>query len=88
VRDALSRARPAIEQRLGARLGVRVLDTQTGRQWEHRADERFPMSNTFNVLDCATVLARVDAGVEEVGRRIRFQADELGPGLLLARSGQ
>ena len=75
--DALSRALPALERRLGARLGVHVLDTQSGRQWAQRADERFPMCSTFKVLACAAVLARVDAGVEDLGRRIRFGAGEL-----------
>jgi beta-lactamase class A len=75
--DTLSRALPAIERRLGARLGAHIIDTHTGRQWAHRCDERFPMCSTFKVLACAAVLARVDAGVEELGRRIRFQADEL-----------
>jgi beta-lactamase class A len=75
--DALSRALPTIEQRLGARLGVHILDTQTGRRWAHRPDERFPMCSTFKLLACAAVLARVDAGLEDLGRRIRFGHDEL-----------
>ncbi|WP_298235390.1 class A beta-lactamase [uncultured Azohydromonas sp.] len=75
--DALSRALPAIERRLDARLGVHVLDTQTGRQWAHRAHERFPMCSTFKLLACAAVLARVDAGAEDLDRRIRFGAGDL-----------
>jgi beta-lactamase class A len=75
--DTLSRTLPAIEQRLGARLGVHIHDTSTGRQWAHRADERFPMCSTFKVLACAAVLARVDSGAEDLQRRIRFRADEL-----------
>jgi beta-lactamase class A len=63
-----------MEERLGARLGMHILDTHTGRQWAHRADERFPMCSTFKVLACTAVLARVDAGAEELGRRIRVQA--------------
>lgn len=75
--DALSRALPAIERRLDARLGVHVLDTQSGRQWAHRAHERFPMCSTFKLLACAAVLARVDAGAEDLERRIRFGAGDL-----------
>ncbi|MDZ5458494.1 class A beta-lactamase [Azohydromonas lata] len=75
--DALTRALPALEQRLGGRLGVYVLDTQSGRQWTWRADERFPMCSTFKVLACGAVLARVDAGEEALGRRIRFKAEDL-----------
>lgn len=67
-----------LERRLGgARVGVAVLDTQTGRRWAHRPDERFPMCSTFKVLACAAVLARVDAGRENLDRRVRFAAGDV-----------
>jgi beta-lactamase class A len=65
------------EARLKARLGVAILDTETGRRWQHRADERFPMCSTFKGLAGAAVLALVDGGREDLGRRIVFQEDEL-----------
>nr|WP_232540149.1 class A beta-lactamase [Azohydromonas aeria] len=77
AQDALSRALPVMEERLGARLGVHILDTHTGHQWTHRAGERFPMCSTFKVLACAAVLARVDAGADNLKRRIRFQGSDL-----------
>lgn len=67
----------ALEARLGARLGAVILDTATGREWRHRPDERFPMCSTFKLLACGAVLARVDAGEENLDRRIRFQPAEL-----------
>lgn len=66
-----------IEERLGARIGVAVLDTQSGQRWEHRGDERFPMSSTFKTLACGAVLARVDTGEEALDRRIRFAAGDV-----------
>lgn len=66
-----------LEKRLGARLGAAILDTGTGRQWRHRADERFPMCSTVKMLACAALLARVDAGEEDLARRIRFAAGDL-----------
>ncbi len=48
------------------RLGVAVLDTGTGKRVGHRSDERFPMCSTFKTLACAAVLARVDAGHEDL----------------------
>jgi beta-lactamase class A len=66
-----------IEQRLGARLGVSILDTQTERAWAHRADERFPMCSTFKVLASGAVLALVDAGKEDLSRRIRFEVKDV-----------
>lgn len=62
----------------GGRLGVALLDTAGGELAGHRLDERFPMCSTFKVLAAATILARVDAGAEQLARRIRFaQADIL-----------
>ena len=40
----------AIEAREGGRLGVAILDTETGSRLEHRSDERFPMCSTFKLL--------------------------------------
>ncbi|CCE11694.1 putative Beta-lactamase [Bradyrhizobium sp. STM 3843] len=67
-----------IEAKSGGRLGVALLDTASGELTGHRLDERFPMCSTFKVLAVAAVLARVDAGQEQLGRRIPItQADLL-----------
>src|ERR1044072_8498828 len=66
-----------IEADIGARLGVAVLDTRDGGTTGHRADERFPMCSTFKALAAAAVLARVDAGKEQLDRRIRYEAKHL-----------
>ena len=77
--DALHRALAEIESKLDGRLGVAVTDTQTGRQWRHRADERFPLCSTFKLLAAAAVLARVDRGQDDLSRRVRFASDEIVP---------
>lgn len=51
-----------IEARTGGRLGVAIHDTGSGRRWNHRADERFPLMSTFKAFACAAVLAKVDRG--------------------------
>jgi beta-lactamase class A len=66
-----------IETRAGGRLGVAVLDTQTGRHADHRADERFPMCSTFKLLAVSAVLARVDRGAENLDRRIAYGEADL-----------
>ncbi|WP_431689509.1 class A beta-lactamase [Hahella sp. NBU794] len=66
-----------LEDRLGARMGVMVLDTQTGRTWEQRGQERFPLCSTFKVLACAALLAKVDAGEENLARRVQIQARDI-----------
>lgn len=66
-----------IENGIGARLGVAVLDTRDGSMASYRAEERFPMCSTFKALAAAAVLARVDAGKEQLDRRIRYEAKHL-----------
>jgi beta-lactamase class A len=66
-----------LESESGGRLGVCVLETATGARHVHRGDERFPMCSTFKVLAAAAILARVDAGNEQLTRRITFEASAL-----------
>lgn len=61
-----------LEKKNGGRLGVAILDTKTGRRVEHRAGERFAMCSTFKFLASAHVLSRVDKGLEQLDRRVRF----------------
>jgi beta-lactamase class A len=66
-----------IEKEISARLGVAVLDTRDGSATGYRADERFPMCSTFKALAAAAVLSRVDAGKEQLDRRVRYEAKHL-----------
>jgi beta-lactamase class A len=67
----------ALERRHGGRLGVAVLDTGNGRRIAHRADERFLMCSTCKLPIVAAVLARVDRGAEQLGRRVVFDKSAL-----------
>jgi beta-lactamase class A len=69
----------ALEAAAAGRLGVAVLDTAGGTLQGHRLDERFPMCSTFKWLAGALVLNRVDAGQEQLDRRIHFGRDVLLP---------
>jgi len=73
----LAEAFARIEADSGGRLGVAVLDTATGTTTGHRADEPFPMCSTFKFLCAAAVLARVDAGKEQLTRRIPVTSADL-----------
>jgi beta-lactamase class A len=66
-----------VADRIQARLGVMVLDHDTGPKFERNADLLFPISSTFKAFAAAALLARVDAGKEQMNRRIRFSADSL-----------
>lgn len=65
------------EKRLDARIGVVLRDTSSDWEISMRAEERFPMSSTFKSLLCGAVLARVDAGQEDLSRRVTFSEDDL-----------
>ncbi len=66
-----------LEQRSGGRLGVAVLDTQTGRRFAWRGDDRFRMCSTFKMPLAAAILRRVDQGREQLDRRIAYGRDVL-----------
>lgn len=74
--DAVA-ALATLEAKAGGRLGVCVLDPIRGRTLAYRADERFPLTSTFKALAAAAVLARVDAGVEQLDRRILYSERDL-----------
>jgi beta-lactamase class A len=67
----------ALERKHGGRLGVSILDTQSGLRIQHRAGERFLMCSTFKWLAAAAVLARVDSGKERLDRRVVYGKDAL-----------
>lgn len=77
---------PTLEQRLarlerrhGGRLGVAILDTDNDRLISHRPDERFALCSTFKTLAAAYVLARVDAGQENLARVVSYGPEQLVP---------
>lgn len=77
TRPARDQAKLA-EQQLHARAGFAELDLATGALREsYRSGERFPMMSTYKVLLCAAVLARIDSGLEQPERRIRYRQQEL-----------
>ena len=97
--ETLAQEFARIEAESGGRLGVAVLDTRDGARAEHRAGERFPMTSTFKLLAAAALLARVDAGQEQLERRIRYEekhlvtyspvtGERLGIGMTLAEIGE
>jgi beta-lactamase class A len=66
-----------LEQRSGGRLGVALLDTDSGAHASHRGDERFPMCSTHKMISAAAVLARVEAGKETLDRVVRVAKTDL-----------
>ena len=56
----LLQAVQAEESTLQARIGMAVIDTNTGSTWDYRGDERFPLNSTHKTFTCAALLAKVD----------------------------
>jgi beta-lactamase class A len=75
--EKLVRGFAELEKERGGRLGVAIADMQSGNSATYRGDERFPMCSTFKTLAVAAMLARVDAGKEQLDRRVRFEAKDL-----------
>jgi beta-lactamase class A len=69
---------PELEQRFDARLVVYALDTGSGRELAHRADERFAMCSVFKALAAAAVLQRTPP--KYLDERVHFtEADLIDP---------
>ena len=67
------------EKRLDARIGLAAYDYHSGRRWEYNANDRFPITSTFKALACAAVLARVDAGAEDLQSVVIVKESDLVP---------
>ncbi len=67
-----------VEKELHARVGYAEISLTDGHVLEsYRPQERFPMMSTFKVLLCGAVLARVDAGQEQLTRRVQYRQQDL-----------
>lgn len=67
----------AIEKGVDGRLGVAVLDLETGLRAGHRTNELFPICSTFKLLLAANVLAHADRGELDLDRRVVFTPAQL-----------
>ena len=64
-----------LERRTGGKLGVHAaygVDRAESPHFIHRTDERFPMCSTFKFILAACVLARADAGQEQLGALVQI----------------
>jgi len=75
--DRLMDAIQATETQLDGRVGVSILNAENGREWQYRADERFPLTSTFKLFACAAVLHKVDQGTEILDRRVEYRSSDL-----------
>ena len=66
-----------LEKQSGGRLGVSIVDIESGRRLAYRENERFPMCSTFKWLAVAALLARCDTEQARLDKRIRYDRDAL-----------
>jgi beta-lactamase class A len=66
-----------IEAGVGGRVGVFAVDTGTGRQLAHRADELFAMCSTFKWVLAAAILVAVDRAQLSLDERISYGPADL-----------
>lgn len=80
--DAAERAEKAlkrIQQRIGGRLGVDVLDSQSGRRFGIDANSRYAMASTFKLPLAAALLWQIDRGAFGPERPLAIAQRDLQP---------
>jgi beta-lactamase class A len=68
-----------VQRRVQGRLGVAVLDLQTGARFAQHGDERFPMCSTFKFLLTAAVLHAADHGRLRLDRSVVIPRTGIAP---------
>ena len=68
-----------LERRAGGRLGVAVMDLESGELAGHRLDERFGMCSTFKLPLAAIILMQSQHGHIDLDAKISFTSDDLVP---------
>lgn len=77
--EALRATVARIEEQLGARVGLSLVDTGSGWSWSHREDELFLMNSTVKVPVCGAILARSDAGTLSLSDSLPVREADLVP---------
>jgi beta-lactamase class A len=67
----------AIQKRVGGRLGVHVLDSQSGKRFGIDENSRYAMASTFKVPLAAALLWQVDRGAFGLGRAIAIASKDV-----------
>ena len=73
------RALKAIHKRIGGRLGVHILDSQSGRRIGYDDHSRYAMASTFKVMLAAALLWQWDRGAFPLSRPLPIARKDLVP---------
>jgi beta-lactamase class A len=77
--ERADRALKTIHKRVGGRLGVHVLDSQSGRRFGLDENSRYAMASTFKVALAAALLWQVDRKAFTLDHRLRIAKADLLP---------
>jgi beta-lactamase class A len=69
----------AIHKRIGGRLGVHVLDSQSGKRIGYDDQSRYAMASTFKVMLAAALLWQVDRGAFPLSRPLPIARKDVLP---------
>ena len=76
-KEQLERELAQIEGESRGRLGVAILDTESGFHAAFHGRDRFPICSTFKFLAAAAVLERVGRGQSQLEKQIKFEAKDV-----------
>jgi beta-lactamase class A len=68
-----------LHKRIGGRLGVHVLDSQSGKRIAYDDQSRYAMASTFKLPLAAALLWQVDRGAFKLDRALAIDKDALKP---------
>jgi beta-lactamase class A len=77
--ESAAHALRRIRERIGGRLGVDVLDSQSGRRFGIDEDSRYAMASTFKLPLAAALLWQVDRGAFGIDRPLKIERSDLLP---------
>jgi beta-lactamase class A len=77
--ERASRALRRIKERIGGRLGVDVLDSQSGRRFGIDERSRYAMASTFKLPLAAALLWQVDRGAFGIERELEIERADMLP---------
>jgi beta-lactamase class A len=73
------RALKALHKRVGGRLGVHILDSQSGRRIAYDDDSRYAMASTFKLMLAAALLWQIDKQAFTLEHPLAISKDDLLP---------
>jgi beta-lactamase class A len=69
----------ALHKRVGGRLGVHILDSQSGRRIAYDDDSRYAMASTFKLMLAAALLWQVDKKALTLEHELAISAEDVLP---------